>query len=57
MNRKTALRVIEPRHIASDLEEGLLFVRDMGEAVIAAASAISHQKLFEQLAFLKRPKN
>jgi hypothetical protein len=51
MNRKTALRVIEPRHIASDLEEGLLFVRDMGEAVIAAASAISHQNYSSSLLF------
>jgi hypothetical protein len=48
-----SLRVVQPKDIAFDMEDGLHFVRDMGEAVFAAASAISSndplRTVFEQL--------
>jgi hypothetical protein len=56
MNRKTALRVIEPKSIAFDMEEGLNFIRDMGQAAYAAAHAIdrtnSLRTVFEKLGLL-----
>jgi hypothetical protein len=43
MSRKTALRVVDPKSMAFDMEEGLHFIEDMGEAVYAAAHHIGRE--------------